>query len=317
MAQERNLYSIVIPVLNITDSLVELHKRIESIMSQNDFDYELIFIDDGSTNEKTLETMKNIQNNSSTDISIISFFSNSGQQAAILAGMQNAKGNYLITMDGDLEHRPEDLLSLIDTIKNGNYDVVFGNFKTKTHNIVKRFFSSLYTAIEKRILDYPEGTKRSAFWIMKSEVANEILKFNTLNPNISILVTRITKKIGTAIVTQGKREEGGSAYTWSRMFMLASALFINNTAILLRIYAVLGGIVVLASICLGSYLLYIDFTQHHPIYSRKFLFVSILFFGGVIMIGISIVGEYIARIMQNVERKPLYSIRKIYKKNSD
>tara|TARA_B100001964_G_C14082619_1_gene531040 strand:- start:120 stop:980 length:861 start_codon:yes stop_codon:yes gene_type:complete len=286
-------------------------------MSQNDFDYELIFIDDGSTNEKTLETMKNIQNNSSTDISIISFFSNSGQQAAILAGMQNAKGNYLITMDGDLEHRPEDLLSLIDTIKNGNYDVVFGNFKTKTHNIVKRFFSSLYTAIEKRILDYPEGTKRSAFWIMKSEVANEILKFNTLNPNISILVTRITKKIGTAIVTQGKREEGGSAYTWSRMFMLASALFINNTAILLRIYAVLGGIVVLASICLGSYLLYIDFTQHHPIYSRKFLFVSILFFGGVIMIGISIVGEYIARIMQNVERKPLYSIRKIYKKNSD
>ena len=317
MAQERNLYSIVIPVLNITDSLVELHKRIESIMSQNDFDYELIFIDDGSTNEKTLETMKSIQNNSSTDISIISFFSNSGQQAAILAGMQNAKGNYLITMDGDLEHRPEDLLSLIDTIKNGNYDVVFGNFKTKTHNIVKRFFSSLYTAIEKRILDYPEGTKRSAFWIMKSEVANEILKFNTLNPNISILVTRITKKIGTAIVTQGKREEGGSAYTWSRMFMLASALFINNTAILLRIYAVLGGIVVLASICLGSYLLYIDFTQHHPIYSRKFLFVSILFFGGVIMIGISIVGEYIARIMQNVERKPLYSIRKIYKKNSN
>jgi len=317
MAQEHNLYSIIIPVLDITDSLIELHKRIDSVMSQNSFDYELIFIDDGSSNEKTLETMKNIQDNSSADISIISFFSNSGQQAAILAGMQNAKGNYLITMDGDLEHRPEDLPSLINAIKNTNHDVVFGHFKTKTHNMVKRFFSSLYTAIEKRILDYPEGTKRSAFWIMKSEVANEVLKFNTLNPNISILVTRITKKIGAAVVTQGKREEGGSAYTWSRMFMLASALFINNTAILLRIYATLGSIFVLVSLCLGSYLLYVDLTQHHPIYSRKFLFLSILFFSGVIMIGISIVGEYIARIMQNVERKPLYSIRKIYKKNSN
>ena len=98
------------------------------------------------------------------------------------------------------------------------------------------------------------------------------------------------------------------------MFMLGSALFINNTAILLRIYATLGSIFVLVSLCLGSYLLYVDLTQHHPIYSRKFLFLSILFFSGVIMIGISIVGEYIARIMQNVERKPLYSIRKIYKK---
>jgi len=282
-------------------------------MIQSNFDYELIFIDDGSKNEKTLETMKSIQNNSSADISIISFFSNSGQQAAILAGMQNAKGDYLITMDGDLEHRPEDLPLLINIINNGSHDVVFGNFKTKTHNMVKRFFSYLYTAIEKRILDYPEGTKRSAFWIMKSEIANEILKFNTLNPNISILVTTITKKIGIAPVTQGKREEGGSAYTWSRMFMLASALFINNTAILLRLYTALGGITLLVSISLGSYLLYVDYS----IYSQKFLLVSILFFGGIVMIGISIVGEYIARIMQNVERKPLYSIKKIYRNNRD
>ena len=242
MNQKHDLYSIIVPVLDITDSLIELHNRIDSVMNKNGYEYELIFVDDGSTNIKTLEIMKQIQANSNKDISIISFFSNSGQQAAILAGMKIAKGTYLITMDGDLEHRPEDLLSLIDTISNGKHDVVFGNFKTKTHNMIKRIFSYLYTSIERKVLDYPEGTKRSAFWIMKSEIANEILKFNTLNPNISILVTRITKRIGTAVVTQGKREEGASAYTWSRMIMLASALFINNTAILLRVYAVFGAI---------------------------------------------------------------------------
>ena len=317
--KEEKLYSIIVPVLDITDSLIELSNRIDSVMKKNACIYEIVFVDDGSTNIKTLKTMKQIQSNSNNNISIISFFSNSGQQAAILAGMKLSKGNYVITMDGDLEHRPEDLPSLIDTIGNGDDDVVFGNFETKTHNVVKRFFSFLYTSIEKKILDYPEGTKRSAFWIMKREVADEILKFNTLNPNISILITRITKKIGSSIVTQGRREEGVSAYTWSKMFMLSSALFINNTSILLRVYAIFGVTLSTISILFGGYVLYLKlFTDKQDIYEGTVaIFVSILFFSGIIIIGIATVGEYMARIIQNVEKRPLYSIRKIYKKNSD
>ena len=110
-----------------------------------------------------------------------------------------------------------------------------------------------------------------------------------------------------------------SAYTWSKMFMLSSALFINNTSILLRVYAIFGATLSTISILFGGYVLYLKlFTDKQDIYEGTVaIFVSILFFSGIIIIGIATVGEYMARIIQNVEKRPLYSIRKIYKKNSD
>jgi Glycosyltransferases involved in cell wall biogenesis len=102
MVDDKNLYTIIIPVFNISNSLVELADRIQAVMTSENHLFEIIFVDDGSTNPETLKTMKDIQKSGSiNDVTIISFFKNFGQQAAILAGINNSKGNYLITMDGD------------------------------------------------------------------------------------------------------------------------------------------------------------------------------------------------------------------------
>jgi len=305
MDEPKDLYTIIVPVLNITDSLIELTERINSVMSSRDYSFEIIFIDDGNTNPDTLKTMKQIQNSGSLDITIISFFKNAGQQAAILAGIKSAKGNYLITMDGDLEHRPEDLLSLIDKQIENNFDVVFGNFKEKTHGAVKKFFSFIYTSIERKILQYPEGTKRSAFWIMKKEVGDEVLRFNTLNPSLSILIIKVTNHIGSAQIVQGKRGEGESAYTVSKLIFLASSLFINNSGIFLRAYFVLA-LLTLILIILGVF--YRSFMNLVGLWLAVFVI-------PLLLVGFSIVGEYLFRIIQNVEKQPLYSIREIIKKD--
>jgi dolichol-phosphate mannosyltransferase/undecaprenyl-phosphate 4-deoxy-4-formamido-L-arabinose transferase len=299
---DKPLYSIIIPVLNISESLIELTKRIKQVMDSNNYNFEILFIDDGSSNPETLNTMKKVQNDTEASITIITFFKNAGQQAAILAGINNAKGSFLITMDGDLEHRPEDLASMIDKQKVEDYDVVFGNFKEKTHGPIKKFFSYIYTSIERNILKYPEGTKRSAFWIMKREVGSEVLKFNTLNPSLSVLIIKVTNHIGSAEIVQGKRSEGESAYTVSKLIFLASSLFINNSGLFLRSYFVFGLLLLISSVLLFLF----DFIASSWL---KTLVFSFIFFG------FFIIGEYLFRIIQNIERHPLYSIREIIRKD--
>lgn len=305
MNEAKDLYSIIVPVLNITDSLVELSNRIDEVMKTRNYSFEIIFIDDGSTDANTLKTMKKIQASSSIDVTIVSFFKNFGQQAGILAGIKLAKGNYLITMDGDLEHRPEDLFSLIDKQQEGNFDVVFGNFKEKTHGAIKKFFSFIYTSIERKILQYPEGTKRSAFWVMKRAVGEEVLKFNTLNPSLSILIIKVTNRIGSAEIVQGKRGEGESAYTVSKLIFLASSLFINNSGIFLRSFLFFG-LISLLLVVLGMF---------NQVFLEIWYLWGLICLIPLVLIGFAIVGEYLFRIIQNVENQPLYSIREIIKKD--
>ena len=305
MNEAKDLYSIIVPVLNITDSLVELSNRIDEVMKTRNYSFEIIFIDDGSTDVNTLKTMKKIQASSSIDVTIVSFFKNFGQQAGILAGIKLARGNYLITMDGDLEHRPEDLFSLIDKQQEGNFDVVFGNFKEKTHGAIKKFFSFIYTSIERKILQYPEGTKRSAFWVMKRAVGEEVLKFNTLNPSLSILIIKVTNRIGSAEIVQGKRGEGESAYTVSKLIFLASSLFINNSGIFLRSFLFFG-LISLLLVVLGMF---------NQVFLEIWYLWGLICLIPLVLIGFAIVGEYLFRIIQNVENQPLYSIREIIKKN--
>ncbi|NSW88600.1 glycosyltransferase [bacterium] len=305
MSDDKNLYTIIVPVLNITTSLVELTSRIQSVMNSEGHSFEIIFIDDGSTNVETLKIMKDIQKKEGVEVTIISFFKNFGQQAGILAGINNAKGNYLITMDGDLEHRPEDLPLLIKEQANFDHDVVFANFTEKTHGAIKKFFSTIYTTIERKILKYPKGTKRSAFWIMKKEVGEQVLKFNSLNPSLSILIIKVTNKIGTVEVPQGKRDEGESAYTVSKLIYLASSLFINNSGFILRSYLFFG------LITLGIFISTLVFKPMENIATIWLLFIVI----PLIVIGFAIIGEYLFRIIQNVEKQPLYLIREIIKKD--
>lgn len=305
MVDDKNLYTIIVPVLNITSSLVELAERIHTVMKSEGHAFEIIFIDDGSTNPETLKTMKQIQNKEGIDVTIISFFKNFGQQAGILAGIKNSKGNYLITMDGDLEHRPEDLPLLINQQEKYNHDVVFANFKEKTHGTIKKFFSTIYTTIERKILNYPKGTKRSAFWIMKREVGDQVLKFNSLNPSLSILIIKVTNKIGTVEISQGKRNEGESAYTVSKLIFLASSLFINNSGFILRSYVFFG----LITLAILSSAIFFDGMNNFVIFWILYVILPL------ILIGFAIVGEYLFRIIQNVEKQPLYLIRQIIKKD--
>ncbi len=306
MVDDKNLYTIIIPVFNISNSLVELADRIQAVMTSENHLFEIIFIDDGSTNPETLKTMKDIQKSGSiNDVTIISFFKNFGQQAAILAGINNSKGNYLITMDGDLEHRPEDLPLLIKEQRDLNHDVVFANFKEKTHGAIKKFFSTIYTSIERKILNYPEGTKRSAFWIMKKEVGEQVVKFNSLNPSLSILIIKVTNKIGSVEISQGRRNEGESAYTVSKLIFLASSLFINNSGFILRSYLFFG---LITAIILTST---IFFRGLNNLAAFWLFFIAL----PLILIGFAIIGEYLFRIIQNVEKQPLYLIREIIKKD--
>ena len=306
-------YSLIVPVYNLVTSLSPLMKKIDKTFNKLNETYEVIFVDDGSENSKTVQKMRELQSIYPNKISIISLFTNSGQQSAILCGMKEATGKYLITLDGDLEHRPEDIPNLITNLKDN--DIVFGIFKTKTHRIIKRIFSAIYSFIERLALKYPKNTKRSAFWLMKKELAEIIINFNTLYPNISVMSVLSTKKISIADVVQGKREEGTSQWSFSMLLRLASSLFINNTPILLRLYALLGVILSISSFIFGIYTLYIKFfTDEYIIPGTTAILVSILFFSGILILGISLVGEYLVRILQNIEKKPLYNIRQKFPK---
>ena len=126
-------YSIVIPVYNSTDSLVELHKRISKVFEETiRKSFEIIMVDDASPNEKTWTVLEQLQQQDQR-VHVFQLMKNVGQHNAIMCGLNNASGDYIITMDDDLQHPPEEIPKLIDAIESSSYDAVFAVPNIRKH----------------------------------------------------------------------------------------------------------------------------------------------------------------------------------------
>lgn len=298
--------SIVIPVFNSQDCLEELYSQIENSLNYGSF--ELIFVNDKSSDnswEKIINICKSNKN-----VTGISLRKNSGQDNAIMAGLKISKGEYIVIMDDDLQHSPSDILNLYNECVKG-YDVCYGLFKNKKQKSWKKIGSWINGKLSEKILSKPKEIYLSPFKIIKNCIVNEIVEYNGPYPYIDALLLSVTNNITQIPIEHHKRFYGKGKFNFVRSFSVFLKHSTGYSIYPLRLAIYLGFTAAFLSVIYGIYILYDYYNGSGKVEGWASTVLLIVLFGGIILICLGIIGEYVGRIFLTLNKKPQYSIEKV------
>jgi polyisoprenyl-phosphate glycosyltransferase len=301
------LLSAIIPVYNEEDNIDALLSRLTPILTP--YNYELIFVDDGSK-DKTAENIKKIAEHNPR-IKLISFYRNFGHQMALTAGYEHAKGDCVITLDADLQDPPEIIPEMIEAWQNGSKIVYAQRKKRDVDSFFKKstaqFFYRLMNFLSDR--DIPEDV--GDFRLLDTQVVTFLNKLPEKSRFLRGLVAWGGYPATFVTFDRAKRHSGDTHYTLSKMvnFALEGITSFSTKPLRLAIYAgfIVSGFSILAII--------IKVVQHFILNQGDWvpgwasLFFSVVFLGGVQLITIGIIGEYIGKIYKEVQNRPQYIVR--------
>lgn len=207
--------SIIIPAYNEGDSIKEIHFELDSVLRTITDKYEIIFVDDGSTDNsfEILRQIKQVDNK----VKVIKFRRNFGQSAAISAGFDYSKGDVLITMDGDLQNDPRDIPKLLAKLEKEDYDVVCGWRVDRQDSLLKKSFSKIANWLRRRFIAggiHDSGCTLRAY---KKKCIDDLELYGEMHRYIPALVLRRGYKIGEVVVKHHERQYGKTKYNWERI----------------------------------------------------------------------------------------------------
>ena len=301
-------YSVVIPVYNGGKSLFTLYKRIRKVFMDITQNYEIIFVDDCSSDD-TWSKMKKIHEKD-RKVKTIHLIRNYGQHNATLCGFNHANGNYVITLDDDLQHPPEEIPKLIKKINEGNM-AVFGNYKHKKHSTLENLLSRRFQMLMHKVLKIPTDIYISSFAIYTSEVIKNAIAIKISYPFLPALIFKVTPthKIANVEVIHHARKEGKSNYNALGHFRISLNLLINFSSLPLFLVGIFGFIVSGLSISFGIWIIIQKFIDpNYGLMGWNSLMVAITFLGGATLMAIGILGEYLRRILREVSYGKQYII---------
>ncbi len=307
--------SIVIPIYNEEGNIKLLYEKMKNVMDIKDYDYEIIFVDDGSQ-DKSLDILKEIQEKDEKVI-VISLRKNYGQTSAFAAGFDYSTGDVIITMDGDLQNDPEDIPKLIELSK--SYDIVSGWRKDRKDPFLSRRFPSMVAnwIISKvtgvKLHDY--GCSLKAY---KSDVLKNINLYGEMHRFIPAVASQYGVKITEVETKHHPRKFGKSKYGISRTFkvildLIMIKFFQSFFSKPLRAFGPIGLISFFAGIFISLKLTFEKFYYHKDIGGRPLLILGVmLIIIGLQMLAMGILGEYLVRIYYETQKKPIYYIKEVY-----
>jgi dolichol-phosphate mannosyltransferase/undecaprenyl-phosphate 4-deoxy-4-formamido-L-arabinose transferase len=305
---EKDLFSIVIPVFNSTATLEQMAERIETVFSGlPQFEYEIIFVDDASERTETWPTLQRIAARDPR-VRAVQLMRNFGQTAATFCGMKLARGEYIVTLDDDLQHAPEDIPLLI---AERQHDVVFGQFRELRHSAYKRWLSHTKNLLLSILIDKPRNVQLTSFRLFRRELAQAMLSVVT-SPQATLppLLFFMTRDVATVQVTHNARQDGSSNYTLRRVLRLAKNLLLNETVLLLRLIGQLGLAIAALSFVGGILVIANRILLKSMVAGWASIMIVQLVIGGLILFCLGIIGEYLARLISGVEGRPAFVIRR-------
>lgn len=308
------MYSVIIPVYNSTESLAELCHRLDKVFSESIFaPYEIIFIDDGSSNSDTWLTLNHLVDLNQHLIAI-QLQRNFGKANAVLCGLKYASGDYILLMDDDLQHAPEDIPLLLNE---KSHDVVMASFQKKKHNLQQKFTSAINNWFEQVSLGKPPNIFNSPFLLLKKPIVESILQTKTPYPNIDGLIYYTTKDVVNVEVTHNVRRYGESNFNLAKRWNLFTNLIINNSNFGLRVLRYGGMIIFLISVSMSAFYIYRRLFYDVLIPGFTTLATLNLLLGGLTLLSLGIIGEYIYRLLVNAENKQAYVVRNVIQSDDD
>lgn len=304
---KEELLSIVVPCYNEEQILEMFYNEIKKILNIIKYDYEIIFIDDGST-DRTPDIIKEFHRNNKR-VSLISFSRNFGKESGIYAGLRNSKGDLILVMDADLQHQPKVLLEMIKYIEKGYDTVTTQRINRKGESFIKRKFSNLFYIIMRKFTDTNIVKGAQDFRLMKRIVVDAILDLKEYNRFSKGIFSWVGFKVKYIKVYNVKRPIGKTKWTFKNLFNYAIEGILAFSTAPLRIATIIG-----TFISFGAFLFLLQviiealfFGIKEPGYPS--MMAVILFIEGIQILLIGIVSEYIAKIYYEIKSRPKYIIR--------
>lgn len=301
--------SVVSPVYNSQNIVPLLVNRVEKVLKHITEDYEIILVDDYSTDNswQSIETAAK----SNLKIKGIKLSRNFGQHYAITAGLDNAFGEWVIVMDCDLQDRPEEIINLYKTAIEGNYDIVLAGRINRKDKYLKKMYSKYFY----KILGFLTGTKHDAsvanFGIYSKCVIREIKSLRESIRYFPTMVNWVGFRKTTIIVTHSEREEGKSSYNFKKMFNLAIDIILAYSDKPIRITIKLGIFISFVSFIMSLYTFIKWYNGTINVVGYSSLIISIWFLSGCILTTLGIIGLYVGKIFEGVKGRPIYIIEKV------
>ena len=306
--------SVVIPVYNSEDCLDELTRRLFDVLDNLGKDYEIVLVNDCSRDNSWVKIAKLCRTNNR--IKGISLKKNFGQDNAIMAGLNYSTGKSLIIMDDDLQHDPADIPALLSGLEKG-CDVCYSDFSSKKQSWFKNLGSWFNDKVASIVIKKPDEIYLSPYKAIKREVVDEIVKYNGPYPYIDGLIFRTTQSITQVIVKHHKRYAGKGNYNLYNSIRVWLKLATNFSVFPLRISTYLGFMASGIGFILSIIFIIEKLVSNESPAGWVSLIVIVLFMGGIQLITIGVIGEYVGRSFLHHNKEPQYTVNKIIRDSDD
>ncbi|MDZ7267405.1 MAG: glycosyltransferase family 2 protein [candidate division KSB1 bacterium] len=302
-------YSIVLPVYNEEENLLQIYQRLTRVLSALGEPYEIIFVNDGSR-DRSREILRSLHQQDAR-VKLVSFTRNFGHQTAVSAGLDFAAGDAVIVMDADLQDPPECLPQFIAKWQEG-HDVVYAIRTKRKENIFKRAAYALFYRLIKRIADIDIPLDSGDFCIMDQKVVRVIRSLPERNRFVRGIRSWVGFRQTGLAYERDERYAGRTHYTLYKLLTLALDGFVSFSHAPLRMAAILGFLTSGLSFVMALVQLYRRlFVPSSYVPGFASIIITVLFLGGIQLITIGIIGEYLGRIFDEVKRRPLYLVDEV------
>jgi glycosyltransferase involved in cell wall biosynthesis len=303
------MLSLIIPIFNEEKLIGELVTRTVTAVESFSPEYEVIFVDDGSTDNSLNELLSFRKKNSR--LKILSLSKNFGHQAAYTAGLEFSNGDYVAMMDGDLQDPPEILSEMFRKITLEGFDIVSGKKTGRKGNRYRNFYFFLFHHLFKNVGEIKEMENSGNFSMMTREAVNALLTMKEKVRYLPGLRTFIGFKQGYVEFIRDDRFEGNSKMSFRKLFVLAADAIFSFSKFPLRLCLILGTLGTIVFMFAGIYVLIAKVAGFAAIgWSSTLL--SIYFLGSIQLVFLGVLGEYVYRSYKESQNRPIYFVRKFY-----
>ena len=312
MSLNQKLISLVIPTYKGAKTLNDLIEDL--ILTFKNHNIEIVVVNDCSP-DSTHEEMETLLRKYPNKLTYLKFSKNYGEHSAVMAGLRNCEGEIVIIMDDDFQNPPQEALKLAEYTLANDYDVVFTKYKIKNDSFLRNIMSKIANMSAQVILKKPQDLYFSSFKAIKKNIVNEIINYEGPFPYIDGLILSITNNLNSFEVKHDERKIGESSYNINKLAKHYSNLITNFSTIPIHFFSILGLIITLIS------LLFILITIIEKILNPNLplgystLITVIIFFSGVQILFLGLIGEYVGKILKNVNKEKQYNISYIKKKD--
>ncbi len=296
-------YSVIVPVYNTGKALAELVSRLQNVFTKTvKASFEIILVDDGSTHDETREHLRSLAKQKG--VMVITLTRNFGKPGAVLCGLQQARGDWMITIDDDLQQSPEDIPLLITQ---EGHDMVTATHARKKHSLMQRFTSRIKAWFDYVVLGYQ--VRLSPLKLIRRHVVDGMLAIKTNRPFIPALIRQVTNDIVAVPTAHHSSTEGRSRYSFARRWTQFSDLLVGNSSFLMQVFTRLGFLVAGLSFALALAVITRKLLGIPTQAGWSSLMVTILLLGGLNLAAVGITGQYFIRILDITSKKPAYVVR--------